>query len=164
MQFKRFLTILLLAMTVTFIACESSTEPGEEQPDTGTITGTITFDGAWPATGDVQISIYGDLSAPFVPTGPPEQASEPIASGSSTYEYTFEGLAKSTYAAIYVSWRDPANPAGTKLLGMYWTDASSSGISTMTGLPVQPPTSVTIDDNTLEITDLNITADLTLAQ
>ncbi len=164
MRFRKFLTILLLAMAATFIACESSTEPEDEQPDTGTVTGTINFDGTWPANGDVQISIYGDLNAPYVPTGPPEQASDPIASGSGTYDFTFEGLAKSTYSAIYVSWRDPANPAGTKLLGMYWTTSDSSGINGITGLPVQPPTEVTIDDNTLEVTGLTITADLDLAQ
>ncbi|MBI4720210.1 MAG: hypothetical protein HY770_03105 [Chitinivibrionia bacterium] len=130
---------------------------------TGSVAGKVTFQGSWPSTGEVQVSIYSNLTAPYIPMGPPDAATDPITSGSSEYNYIIAGLDKGVYTAIYVGWRDPANPAGARLLGMYWVYEDSVGISASSGLPVAAPSSVTISSTSLNHTGLDIKADLDLA-
>jgi len=155
---KRTIAIFILFFTALSLSCSDSTTA----PNTGSISGTVTFVGNWPSTGEVQVSVYQLLDAPFIPTGPPEQATDALATTTS-YDFKFEGLDKTSYAAIFVGWRDPANPAGARLLGVYWANSDSVGISSQTGLPVQQPSSVTIDDNNVDVSGINITANLNLA-
>jgi hypothetical protein len=164
---ERFLKITaILAVVAGLIVLggcdEDENNPVTPGPTTGTVAGTVTFTGSWPATGEVQVSIYSSLSAPWVPMGAPDAFTDPITSGSMTYDYSMPGLDKGDYMAIYVSWRDPAVPAASKLLGMYWSNPAASGIAP-SGLPVAQPTGVTINDATLNHTGLNITADLDLS-
>lgn len=153
---------LVLFFLIILAACDNSNEP-EPIPDTGSISGTVTFVGTWPASGNIQVSVYQTLAPPFVPTGPPEQATDPIAANTTTYNFKFEGLEKTTYAAVFVGWRDPANPAASRLLGMYWAYPDSVGINPQNGLPLEQPRAITIDDDHIEVTNINIKADLNLA-
>lgn len=157
---KQLLMLILVSMlAIATVGCsEESTEP---TPTSGTISGKITFDGTWPATGNVQVSVYTTLAPPtFVPAGPPEQSSDPIAEGTE-YNFSFEGLDFSTYAAVFVSWRDPANPAGAMLLGMYQADASNSGMNAF-GLPAVEPTAITLSADNADVSGIDLRADFNL--
>ncbi len=159
-MFKQLLMFFLVMMlAVATVGCsEESTEP---TPTTGTISGKITFDGTWPTTGNVQVSVYTTVAPPaYVPAGPPEQSSDPIAEGTE-YNFSFEGLDFSSYAAVFVSWRDPANPAGALLLGMYQADASNSGMNAF-GLPVAEPTAITLSADNADVSNIDIKADFNL--
>lgn len=161
---KALLSLLaMIAMLLWFSACSDDSTAPEEIPDTGSVSGTVTFTGTWPSTGEIQVSIYTGLNPPYIPMGPPEQASDVIAANTTSYAYKFEGLEKTTYSAVFVSWRDPSNPAASRLLGMYWTDPNASGIDSMTGLPQTAPSTITIDNDHIDVTGINITADLDLA-
>ena len=130
-------------------------------PRTGSLAGEVTFQGTWPTTGDVQVSVYGDLNAPWVPMGPPEQSTDPFSGTPSTASYVLDGLEEGTYDAIYVSWRDPANPSQTRLIGMYGPDAGDPGIAA-SGLPIEEPGGVEITSATLDLEGLDITASFDL--
>jgi hypothetical protein len=161
------LTIACLATTLAVLpACDDDDDPMTPGgPTTGSVSGTVTFTGTWPSVGDVQVSIYSSIvSPPGVPGGPPDGFTEPLNSATDypTYNYTLEGLDPGDYAAIFVGWRDPADPPGAKLIGVYWVYVDSLGIAG-SGLPKAPgPATVSIDagDN---LTDLDIVADLDLA-
>ncbi|MFH1754190.1 MAG: hypothetical protein ABIA59_00660 [Candidatus Latescibacterota bacterium] len=152
----------MIALMALLGACGDDDNP-TIVPTTGSVAGTVTFSGEWPSTGEVQVSIYSSLSPPWVPMGPPEAFTDPILGAPAQYNYKMEGLDKATYAAVYVSWRDPQNPAASRLLGMYWAFTDSVGINAQSGLPSVQPTSVTIDNAKLNHTGLDITVDLDLA-
>lgn len=159
---RKLLSILMLLSIALLLmsACESSTAPEEER---GTISGTVNFTGTWPVAGDIQVSVYTGLTFPYIPMGPPEAFTDPI-SNSTSYDFEFKSLADGSYSAVYVSWRDPQNPAISKLLGMYWAQTDSVGIDTTTGGPLGAPAELVIDDNTPNHKNLLIAADLDLAQ
>ncbi|MGH1365315.1 MAG: hypothetical protein ACRBF0_17265 [Calditrichia bacterium] len=158
------LTFLFMFLLFGLFTLSCSDDSPTEVPEFGSISGTVSFTGTWPAAGDIQVSIYAPLTPPYVPTGAPLAFTDPIASGVNTYDFNFEGLEKTEYGAIFVSWRDPANPAASKLLGMYWTDATDAGINVQTGLPTAQPSTITIDDDNIDVTGANLTANLDLAQ
>ncbi len=144
----------LLALT----ACSDDNNP-VKAPDFGTVSGRVTFTGAWPATGDVQISIWTS----WPPAGPPAKASDVIAKGTTTYDYKLEGLNKGEYKALTVGWRDPANPSGAKVLGLYWANSDSSGVSAAPPF-YATPTIITVSDAKIEWTNSNIKADLSIVK
>ncbi|MFC1500230.1 hypothetical protein ACFL6T_04340 [Candidatus Zixiibacteriota bacterium] len=150
---------LLLTGIILLSAC---TDDPASVPQTGSVTGTITFSGTWPDAGDVQVSIYSVLSPPWIPMGPPDQANDSITGNPDTDEFTFSGLEFGDYTAIYVSLRDPSNPAATQLLGMYWAHPDSVGISPFTGLPLTQPTAVTIDKDYPHLTGIDLLVDFDL--
>jgi hypothetical protein len=154
---------VLLGVAVVVGCSEDEESPVAGGPTTGSVAGTVTFTGDWPASGEVQVSIYSSLQPPYVPTGAPDAFTDPIAPGTNEYDYKLDGLDKGDYMAIFVSWRDPQNPGASRLLGMYWTNHNESGINDVTGLPLEQPTGVTIADGNLNLTDHDITADLNLA-
>jgi hypothetical protein len=154
--------VLLLLLPVLFNACGDDDNPAGVAT-TGSVSGTVTFLGEWPSSGDIQISIYSTLSPPWVPMGPPDAFTDPIQGTPSQYEYKMEGLDKATYAAIYVSWRDPQNPGASRLLGMYWAYPDSVGIDAQSGLPLEQPAPVSVNSANLNLSNLNIVADLDLA-
>ncbi|MCB0288391.1 MAG: hypothetical protein KDE57_17140 [Calditrichaeota bacterium] len=156
--------IIGVGMVVGFIFFGGCSDDDPTAPDTGSVSGTVTFVGTWPASREVQVSIYQNLSAPYIPMAAPDGFTDPIASGTTTYNYTLEGLEKGTYTAIYVSARDPQNPAATQLIGMYWQFTDSVGVfpTPQGNLPDQAfgPKSVTIDNDNIDLTGLNIVANL----
>lgn len=159
---KQFLNVVIVLAVIGLVTFSCSEASGPDIPDTGTVSGTVTFVGNWPAVGDIQISIYPPLSPPYVPMGAPEYFTDPLDSGLTSFNFSFEGVEKSEYGAIFVGWRDPANPAGSQLIGMYWNDPTSSGINPGSGLPLAPPTTFTISDENIDVSGINITADLGL--
>ncbi len=160
---------LSLSALIAIAACDDENNPTGGGPTTGKVSGTVTFTGTWPVTGEVQVSIYSTLPPPFyVPMGPPDAFSNPIAGSPATYDYELSGLDFGDYAGIYVSWRDPANPSSAKLLGMYWIYVDSLGIvdgGPYDGTPKAPyPTPVPLNSANANRANLDILADLNLSQ
>ncbi len=150
---------LLLTGIVLLSAC--SDDPASV-PQTGSVSGTITFSGTWPITGEVQVSIYSVLSPPWVPMGPPDMAGDLITGNPTESDFTLSELETGDYMAIYISLRDPQNPAATQLLGMYWAYPDSVGINPLTGLPKTQPTPVTIDMEHRNLTGIDLLVDFDL--
>ena len=92
-----FLSVIFLTM-----ACEDT----DNTPESGTISGVITFLETWPETGTISIS----LNTSWPPTGSP-YAFKTIESDdlntNNEYSYSFENIAFGTYLALAVSWRNP---------------------------------------------------------
>jgi len=164
------LVALLAVMALVIVAAcsdDDGTPTGPGAPTTGSVQGTVNFVGTWPATGEVQVSIYSGLNnPPWVPMGAPDGFTDPVAGDPASYSYTISGLDFATYSAIYVSWRDPLNPMGATLIGMYWTNPDSVGVALDSGsgfvLPVEEPSDVTLSVSDHEKTNLTIKADLDL--
>lgn len=144
-------TLVVLALLA---GCSEKENPAESG-DYGDLSGTIHFVGEWPETGDVQVSVW----ASWPPAGPPAAATDPFTPGQTSATYRIEGLAKATYVAVTVGWRDPAHAAGGKVLGVYWEEADSLGVDPSGVLTVQP-TPIQIAEGSLVWTDVDLKADL----
>ncbi|HQU73453.1 MAG TPA: hypothetical protein PKV71_09725 [Calditrichia bacterium] len=164
--------LLITALLSLFMASSCSDDStGPDIPDKGTISGTVTFTGTWPATGEIQVSLWTALDpTTYAPTGAPAGATEAIAQTGS-YEFSFEGLDDGEYVAIYVGWRDPADPTGARLLGMYWTNPSDAGVvelevapGVFVTAPVAAPSTITVSESNRVVSNVNITANLDLWQ
>lgn len=160
-RFIQTVVICVVIASLSLIGGCSDDDP-VNLPSTGSVAGKVTFQGTWPITGDVQVSIFSGLTTPFIPMGPPDGVTDPIQSGVTTFDYNISGLDFGTYTVIYVGWRDPLDPANARLLGMYWTMTDSVGIGALGG-PVDTPTPVTISSGMLNHSNLDIKADLDLA-
>ena len=139
-----------VACTLIFSACEKS--PAESVPESGKISGTITFTGDAPTDGSVIVSI----STNWPPRGAP-YAFLPVTETGSSFDYVFDEVAFGTYGAITVSWEDPNDPnPATKdhPLGAY-------GGSVQNGFMDATPVTLTENDHELENADF--TADFRLA-
>jgi hypothetical protein len=112
-------SILLLAFLTS---CSDSTSSSEEF---GTVSGTVTFTGTWPATGEIQVSIW----SAWPPAGPPAQASEVFTVGENEQTYKIEGLTKGEYPVVTLGWRDPADPANAKTIALYSDPVTFAPIS-----------------------------------
>lgn len=152
-----FCALAVMAL-LAFTACSDDENP-VKPPDFGTVSGRVTFTGAWPTTGDVQVSIWTS----WPPAGPPAKASDVIAKGTTVYDYKLEGLNKGEYKALTVGWRDPANPSGAKVLGLYWANSDSSGVSAAPPF-YATPTVINISDAKIEWANSNIKADLSFVK
>ncbi len=152
--------VLLAGSSVFLFACGGDDNLVTPAQQYGSVSGTVTFVGNWPATGEVQISIWPS----WPPAGPPSAATLPIAK-TTTYKYKIEGLNRGIYKAITAGWRDPANPAGARVLGIYINDPNNSGVSIdANGRPTYAtPTPVEIADGKMDHTGLDIKADLAFA-
>ncbi len=138
-------------------ACDDDNNPAGGGPTTGTVSGTVTFNGTWPTTGDVQISVFSTFPPP---PGPPDAFTDPIPAAAS-YDYQIGGLEPGDYAAIVVGWRDPGNPSAAEILGMYWAFVDSVAVDS-NGDPRGFPLPVTVEAGQTE-DNLDITADLDVA-
>ena len=101
-----------------FIGCGGSDGPTSGDPaNTGSVSGTVTFTGTWPVSGNVQVAVYAALP----PTGPPDGYTNPLnpATDYPTHDYKIAGLDPGNYAGVIVSWRDPSNPLSSKIIGQY---------------------------------------------
>jgi len=161
-----FLFLAMMAVSTMVSSC------GEDDPadpaGAASVEGNVTFvnSGSWPATGDVQVSIYSFLPVDLVPDGPPDAYTNPIAPGSNEYSFKLQGLDEGQYAAIYVSWRDPAVPGSATLLGMYWTFVDSVGVASdgVRVIPKAPgPVFLNLTGAARNQANLDIVADLGLA-
>jgi len=132
LPFRILAIAVVLTATLGILACGDDDNPA--MPTTGNIAGTVTFQGTWPTTGQVQVSLFSS----WPPTGPPDAFTNPITPGAS-YDYAFNGLDPASYPAVVVGWLDPNLPPGSEeILGMYWQFVDSvavDGSGTPRGLP-----------------------------
>jgi len=115
---RRAVGLLAALSLVLVVACNDDDPASPGNPaNTGSISGTVTFTGTWPASGDVQVAIYATLP----PTGPPDAYTDPLngATDYPTYAYTISGLEPGTYDGVIVTWRDPSDPLSSKVIGTY---------------------------------------------
>jgi hypothetical protein len=129
----------------------------------GEISGKVNFVGNWPATGEVQVSLW----ASWPPAGPPAAATPAFTQVTTpqSVSYRIQCLAKNTYQMLTVGWRDPANPAGAKVLGIYWAQSDSLAVDA-TGAPIAgiQPLPIQISDTQLNLKNIDIKANLSIAQ
>jgi hypothetical protein len=152
------LTISALAALAGVLPACDDDDPADTGPTTGTVSGTVTFQGTWPTTptSAVQVSIF----ASFPPTGAPDDFTDPIAPTGS-YDYRFDGLTPGTYAAIVVGWRDTALPPGNdEYLGFHWAFVDSVAVDG-SGNPRGMPVPVSVQAG--QTVDADIAADLDVA-
>ena len=150
--------VIILGLLLT-IGCEDSIGP--ITPEDATISGTITFSGAWPDTGTVEVSameIWDHTLESF--TGVPE-ISKVISQSdvtANTYTYSLDMLPFKTYNAIIVTWLDPADSVHAT---MYHTLGAYGGVYPFFSVHYGvDPTPVTVSDTLYELTTININADL----
>ena len=133
---KRFLCSYALAAAV-MAAAVILASCGDDDPvvaTTGSISGTVTFQGTWPTTGQVQVSLFSS----WPPMGPPDAYTNPISPGA-TYNYSLGGLDPATYDAVVIGWFDPTLPPGSeKILGIYWADEDSVAVDDAGNAQVNP--------------------------
>jgi hypothetical protein len=154
-RFHWLLLAVALATTVGVLACNDDDNP--MTPTTGSIAGTITFQGTWPSSGQVQVSVFAN----FPPTGPPDAFTNPIAPAA-TYNYRFDGLDPASYAAVVIGWLDPNLPPGSEeILGMYWAYVDSVAVDG-SGNPRGLPRSVTVQAGKTA-SNIDMMADLDVA-
>ena len=149
-----FAVFMLLALLPSLLGCGEDEGPFDGEKF-GEVSGTVTFVGTWSSTGAVQVSIW----TVWPPIGAPAAATDPLAVGSAVQSYKIEGLSKGTYTAVTVSWRDPANPAGAKVLGIYWERSDSLGVDG-NGNPTVQPMPIEVSDEKLVWSNADIRADL----
>lgn len=159
--YRIFVAVSLLLFTALFLGCSDDKNP-VQTPQFGEVSGTVKLVGAWPATGNVQVSIWAN----WPPTSAPAGASAVFTPGPNTQTYKIEGLNKGSYPVVTVGWRDPANPSGAKVLGIYWTNSDSVGIADGRGITVAgvQPLPVDIADAKMTWSNINIKANLDFAK
>ncbi|MDZ7361525.1 MAG: hypothetical protein ONB46_12490 [candidate division KSB1 bacterium] len=154
MRTSRFLAVVSVVLFLAFIlGCSEEQNPVQSQTS-GEISGTITFTGTWPAKGNVQVSMWTS----WPPAGPPAAFSAPLTPGVATQTFKISGLNKGPYSVITVGWRDPADPTGAKVIGVYTGNdvlgVDCKGDFTLPALPVE------IAEGRLKYTNINIRANL----
>ena len=144
------MAIIILLLTA---GCDDNNSP-TATPESATISGTITFTGDWPETGSIDVSAMGiwDYTDPGF-TGVPIKSTTISESevSSNTYEYSLESLPFDDYNAIIVTWLDPTD---TSHHTMYHTLGAYGGIN---------PTTVTVSEANYSVSEIDITADFSLA-
>ena len=117
---KQITRITLASFFLIMVSCEDNNTNEEVLAEFGSISGTVTFSGSWPDSGEVLITL--DTSYP--PQGPPAAfsyiASDDISNG--VYNYNFSDLSFRSYDAITVTyWSLGYGTAGTNysLIGSY---------------------------------------------
>jgi len=117
---KHITRIILASFFLIMVSCEDNNTNEEVLAEFGSISGTVTFSGSWPDSGEVLITL--DTSYP--PQGPPAGfsyiTSDEISNG--VYNYNFSDLSFRSYEAITVTyWSLGYATAGTNysLIGSY---------------------------------------------
>ncbi len=105
--------LLVLLILLVSMGCEDekTNETDNNLPESGTIHGTITFNGTWPDTGQVLIT----LDTNYPPQGPPSGFEYLTAEGltDGEYNYSFSNLSFRSYAAISVTYWPEGYPNGS---------------------------------------------------
>ena len=149
---KNTLWVIMAFVTVgLMISCEDE----GDLPESGTLSGTVTFTGSWPDTGDVFISLQNN----WPPTGAPYAVDVILEEDVSSDEYVlnFVDVAFGTYGALSVSWEDPndANPATNQhILGAYGATVEAYFMDA---------DSLVVSVDNAELTGLDFVSDLSLA-
>lgn len=154
---RRLLLAGLCSLALAAVAaCDDDDDAPTTPTNTGSISGTVTFVGNWPASGNVQISLFST----FPPMGPPDAFTDPIPQGA-TYDFRLDGIEPGTYAALVVGWRDDAlpPPANATCNGMYWIYPDSVGIAANCVPDAPGPSPVTVVKGVV-LQNLDMTADL----
>ncbi len=117
---KHITRIILASFFLIMVSCEDNNTNEEVLAEFGSISGTVTFSGSWPDSGEVLITL--DTSYP--PQGPPAAfsyiTSDDISNG--VYNYNFSDLSFRSYEAITVTyWSLGYATAGSNysLIGSY---------------------------------------------
>ena len=119
---KTLTNILIVITLLITIACEDTkTNESEALAESGSIFGKITFSGSWPDSGTVLIT----LNTVYPPQGPPAGfeylALENLSNNE--YDYTFNNLSITNYAAVSVPhWPDDYPNGSYSTLGGYYED------------------------------------------
>ena len=154
---------ILLMMSLVFfmvlvLGCSDDNNPMQSS-NTTEVSGTITFNGAWPTKGNIQISLWTS----WPPAGPPAAFSAPLTPGVNKQTYKLTDIKKGPYAVITVGWRDPADPTGAKVIGVYSANNTLSGIDCKGDFTVAP-LPVEITDSNPKATNVNLVANLDVLQ
>ena len=146
---------LWVIMAFVTVGLMTSCEDEGDLPESGTLSGTVTFTGSWPETGDVFISLQNN----WPPAGAPYAVDVILEEDVSSAEYVlnFVDVAFGTYGALSVSWEDPndANPITNQhILGAYGATVEAYFMDA-------DPLVVSVDN--AELTGLDFVSDLNLA-
>ena len=112
--------IILVSSFLLLFSCEDKNTNEKVLSEFGSISGTVNFNGTWPDTGEVLIT----LDTTYPPQGPPAGfayiTSDDVSNG--LYSYSFTNLSFRVYEAITITyWSLGYATAGTNysLLGSY---------------------------------------------
>lgn len=159
MKGSKILYVAFIVAAVAMVAgCSDDDNPAAAQ-QFGEVSGKVVFVGTWPQAGDIQVSIW----ASWPPAGPPAAATDPLSPGVMEQNYKIEGLNKGNYPVVTVGWRDPNNPAGAKVIGIYWANSDSLGVDAA-GNPTVQPSAIEIADGKMVWENINIKANLDIIQ
>lgn len=152
---RRAITGILAAWIIlAVLGCEEG-KGGPEKSEYGEISGQVTFEGTWPASGTVYLSIQSS----WPPTGAPYKADVVSSSeldAASRYDFELDQIVFGTYPAITVSWLDPYDPnpvTNQHILGVYGGTAAA-------GFMDADPVTVSVD--AAELTGIDFQADFSL--
>ncbi len=149
--------LMVVVMLVAVASCGGDNSTGVAP--TGTISGTITFRGTWPATGELYVTVF----AKYPPTGAPDAFSNPIPENQlgpgRTFNYRLEGIEAGTYNAVLVGWREGVG--SDFCTGAYWPLPDSLGVDASCNVQAPGPSSVTVTKNKTA-SNVNMVSDLTL--
>lgn len=154
--------VALVAVIGVAVVLSCGDDDGTGTAPTGSIAGTVTFRGTWPATGN----IYVTVNSSYPPIGAPDAFSGAITEGSvvmpeRTYDYTVGGIEVGTYVAVLIGWR--GGPGNDKCIGMYWEYVDSLGVQPDCSSQAPGPSSVTVSKGATT-QNIDMVADLDLAQ
>ena len=152
---KRFVSIVLFSALAASLSCGDD-DNGAGTGPTGSIAGTITFRNTWPATGNVYVTINSN----YPPVSAPDAFTNPIPSGSRTYDYTLSGIETGSYVAVLIGWR--GGQGNDKCIGMYWQYVDSLGVASDCSSQAPGPSPVTVTKG-VTTQDIDMVADLDLA-
>lgn len=159
MRTFRILMLMGLVLSMAFWqGCSDDKNPVQSSTTTE-VSGTVTFNGTWPTKGNIQVSLWTS----WPPTTAPAAFSAPLTPGVATQSYKIAGLSKGSYAVITLGWRDPADPTGAKVIGVYSANNTLSGVDCKGDFTVAP-LPVEISDNNLKATNVNLVANLDILQ
>jgi len=148
---------MALFMLVVVASCGGDDSTGNAP--TGSISGTITFRGPWPATGSIYITVFGQ----YPPTGAPDAFSNPILENqlgpNRTYNYKLSGIEAGTYKAVLIGWREGIG--SDFCTGLYWPHPDSLGTDAACTAQAPGPSAVTVTKDK-NLPNVNMVSDLTL--
>ena len=94
--------LIIASFFLIIVSCEDKDTNEEALPEFGSVSGTVTFSGSWPDSGEVLITL--DTSYP--PQGPPAAfayiTNDEVSNGA--YNYSFPDLSFRSYDAITVTY------------------------------------------------------------